>query len=152
MKLNRLTKARRMLGLAAAGRHYSILFTDEKIFTTGRYHNHQNDRQLLPIGLAASTKAKTVNRRKFPASVMVWGEICATGKTPLVFVDKGVKISSKVYQEKILRVVLHPWAQKRFKNMLWVLQQDWAPAHSSKLSIALCNELFSIVWGQTIWP
>jgi inhibitor of nuclear factor kappa-B kinase subunit alpha len=71
MKLNRLKKARRMLRLIAAGRHHSILFTDEKIFTIENYHNHQNDRQLLPIGSAASPKAKKVNRINFPASVMV---------------------------------------------------------------------------------
>ena len=152
LKLNRLKKARRMLRLIAAGWHHSILFTDEKIFITENYHNHQNDRQLLPIGSAASPKAKKVNRIKFPASVMVWGGICATGKNPLVIAEKGVKINAKVYQEKILRDVLHPLAQKHFENRAWILQQDWAPAHSAKSSIALCNELFSTVWNQTIWP
>ena len=73
-------------------------------------------------------------------------------KTPLAFVGKGVKINSKVYQEKILRDVVYPWAQKHFKNMPWELQKDWALAYASKSSIALCNELFSIVWNQTIWP
>ena len=53
---------------------------------------------------------------------MVWGGICATGKTLLVFIEKGVKVSSKVYQEKILRDVLHPWAQQQFENKSWILQ------------------------------
>jgi inhibitor of nuclear factor kappa-B kinase subunit alpha len=152
MKTNRLKKSRKMQRLAAAGRHHSILFTDEKIFTIERHHNHQNDRQLLPVGSSTSPKSKIVSRSHFPASVMVWGGICATGKTPLVFIEKGVKVSSKVYQEKILRDVLYPWAQQHFENKPWILQQDWAPAHSAKSTITLCKELFSTIWDKTIWP
>lgn len=47
MKQKRLEKARKMKRLVAAGRHRSIVFTDEKIFTVERHHNAQNDRQLL---------------------------------------------------------------------------------------------------------
>ena len=50
MKAKRLEKARKMLKLVANGRHRSVVFTDEKIFTIQQAHNHQNDRQLLPKG------------------------------------------------------------------------------------------------------
>ena len=50
MKLKRLQKARKMLRLVGGGRHQSIVFTDEKIFTVERHQNHQNDRQLLRNG------------------------------------------------------------------------------------------------------
>ena len=55
---------------------------------------------------------------------MVWAGICATGKTPLVFFEKGVKISAKVYQDQILRGILEPWARQYFGNQEWTLQQD----------------------------
>ena len=85
MKVERLKRARKMRRLAAAGRHHSILFTDEKIFTVEQYHNSQNNRQLLPKG---SLNPPTVSRSYFPTSIMVWAGICATGKTPLVFLEK----------------------------------------------------------------
>ena len=42
---------------------------------------------------------------------MVWAGICAAGKTPLVFIDRNVKINTDVYQQVILRGSLQPWAQ-----------------------------------------
>jgi hypothetical protein len=36
---------------------------------------------------------------------MVWGGICASGKTPLVIVNEGVKINKEYYQSKILEAV-----------------------------------------------
>ncbi|EPB69964.1 hypothetical protein ANCCEY_10958 [Ancylostoma ceylanicum] len=41
---------------------------------------------------------------------MVWGGITSDGKTPLVFVDAGVKINSDTYLKSILRDVLKPWS------------------------------------------
>jgi hypothetical protein len=40
--------------------------------------------------------------------MMVWAGICVMGKTPLVFVEKGVNINAAVYQDRILRAVLDP--------------------------------------------
>jgi transposase len=50
MMAKRLEKGRRMLKLIAKDCHKSVVFTDEKIFTVERYHNRQNDRQLLMKG------------------------------------------------------------------------------------------------------
>jgi hypothetical protein len=83
---------------------------------------------------------------------MVWAGITATGKTPLVFVERGVKINAQVYQERILRDVLHPWARHHFKDRPWTLQQDWAPAYSARSTMALCKELFPAVWDKDVWP
>ena len=83
---------------------------------------------------------------------MVWAGITATGKTPLVFVDRNVKINAAVYQQLILRDTLDPWAKKHFKNRPWTLQQDWAPAHSAKTTISLCKSLFPDVWDRDVWP
>lgn len=152
MKQNRLTKSRRLRRLAAAGRHKTVLFTDEKVFTIEQAHNHQNDRQLLPKGSLKGPNVKFVTRQHFPTSVMVWAGICATGKTPMIFVEKGVKINAKIYQESILRAVVDPWAQQHFGGEHWTFQQDWAPAHKANATRQLCKRLFPSIWDVDDWP
>jgi hypothetical protein len=83
---------------------------------------------------------------------MVWAGITATGKTPLVFVDRNVKINAAVYQQLILRDTQDPWAKKHFKNRPWTFQQDWAPAHSAKTTISLCKTLFPDDWDRDVLP
>jgi len=61
-KTKRLQKARKMLRLGGHGR---VLFTDEKIFTVERFHNHQNDRQLLPKGSGMSLLSSSLNINAF---------------------------------------------------------------------------------------
>ncbi|GFW32533.1 DDE_3 domain-containing protein [Trichonephila clavipes] len=60
--------------------------------------------------------------RKYPKSIIVWDGISASGKTPLVFVEEGVKINQKVYQRYILEAVVLPWAQKHFGKTNWTFQ------------------------------
>lgn len=151
-KANRLKKARIMRRLAAAGRHRLVLFTDEKNFNIEQAHNHQNDRQILPKGSLKNSNAKLITRSHFPASVMVWAGVCGTGETPLVFVEKGVKVNAKVYQDTILKAVVDPWAKEHFKNQHWTFQQDWAPAHMAKSSRDLCRALFPAIWDTDVWP
>ena len=149
MKQQRLGKSRVMKRRVAAGRLNQVLFTDEKIFTVQRIHNSQNQRELLR---KKSLAQKIIQRSLFPRSVMVWAGICATGKTPLVFIDRNVKINAHVYQNDILRTVLHPWAQQHFGENNFMLQQDWAPAHGAKTTLTLCETLFPGFWGKDVWP
>lgn len=49
----------------------------------------------------------------FPKEVMVWGEISADGRTPLISIDKNVKIYAYVYQKyqsEVLKKAGVPWA------------------------------------------
>ncbi|GFY24847.1 uncharacterized protein TNCV_2690381 [Trichonephila clavipes] len=70
-------------------------------------HNIQND----GIGsVDAPSSSAIVELRQYPMSVLVWV------KTPLGFVEEGVKINQKVYQRDILKIVVLPWAQKRLGN------------------------------------
>ncbi|CAK9821600.1 Transposable element Tc3 transposase [Anthophora retusa] len=142
MKEKRKERARRMIRLISGARLQKVLFTDEKIFTIESLHNRQNRRQLLKKG----------QQSDFPGSVMVWAGICATGKTPLVFIERNVKINATSYQQRILREVLQPWALKHFGEEGFTLQQDWAPAHSAQTTIATCEELFPGFWGKDVWP
>ncbi|XP_023221997.1 uncharacterized protein LOC111623599 [Centruroides sculpturatus] len=106
MKAKRLEKARRMCRLIGDGRLNKVLFTDEKIFTLEPLQNCQNHQQLLKKGQQKTATAKTIGRSHFPASIMV----CATGKTPLVFIERNVKINATIYQKRVLCDVLEPWA------------------------------------------
>lgn len=152
MKARRLEKSRRMLRLLGGARLSKVLFTDEKIFTIEPLHNRQNRRQLLKKGQQKTTAAKTIGRSHFPASVMVWAGICATGKTPLVFIERNVKINAASYQQQLLRDVLDPWAAQHFGPAGFTLQQDWAPAHSANSKMVVCEELFPGIWGKNVWP
>lgn len=152
MKEKRLHKSRRILRLVRGARLLKVLFTDEKIFTIEPHHNRQNHRQLLRKGQQKIPGAKIIGCSHFPASVMVWAGICASGKTPLVFIDRNVKINAACYQQKVLRDVLEPWSAQHFGAGGFTLQQDWAPSHSAKSTIAVCRELFPGFWDKDVWP
>ncbi|XP_054708397.1 uncharacterized protein LOC129218207 [Uloborus diversus] len=151
MKQKRLIKARRMFRLTAGARLSKVLFTDEKIFIIESTHNGQNHRQLLKQGQKKIAAAKIIGHSHFPASVMVWAAICATGKKPLVFIDRNVKINAASYQQRVLCDVLRPWATEHFGQDGFKLQQDWAPAHSARSTIAICEDLFPGFWGKDVW-
>ena len=60
------------------------------------------------------------------------GGICASGKTPLVFVEQRVKIDKDVYRCDIFEAVVLPWTQQHFGDAEWTFQQDSAMAHRAK--------------------
>ena len=62
---------------------------------------------------------------------MVWAGISAVGRTPLVFVPKGVKINSKTYQELILGPVAKYLSHTVFSRKPFLFQQDGTSAHTS---------------------
>jgi len=98
MKAKQQKKSCRMLCLLAGARMSKVFFTDEKIiFTIEPLHNRQNCRQLLKKGQQKSAAAKTISRVQFSSSVIVWAGICATGKTPLIFIDRNFKINAASY-------------------------------------------------------
>ena len=114
----------------AGGKGWEIfLFTDEKLFTVEQAHNRQNDRIWSSDAPGPSS---VVEHRQKSKSVMVMGGVCATGKTPLVFVEKGVMINKDVYVRDILEAVVLPWTQQNVINQEWTFQQDSAPAHRAK--------------------
>ena len=62
---------------------------------------------------------------------MVWAAVTPTGCSPLVFIEKGVKINQQIYREKILNDALLPWVSKKFGRNHWTFQQDSAPPHKA---------------------
>ncbi|PIC39650.1 hypothetical protein B9Z55_011270 [Caenorhabditis nigoni] len=151
-KASRLEKSKKLLAHFDLRRLSDVIWTDEKIFTIEPLPNRQNQRQLLPKGDNKSPKRRLASNRLFPKSVMVWGGITATGKTPLVFIDRNVKINSEVYQKTVLMDNLLPWATQHFAGRPFILQQDWAPSHGSKSTIAVLDAHFPGYLGKDLWP
>jgi inhibitor of nuclear factor kappa-B kinase subunit alpha len=151
-KRNRLQRCRALKKRFANGRHSNIVFSDEKLFTIEQSFNRQNDR-ILATGLSEMVEnARHVTRTQKPASVMIWAGITAEGRTPLCFIDQGVKVDSKVYLEHVLQGVLQPWATNHFDETPWCFQQDSAPAHKAKIVQAFCKDNFPEFISIEEWP
>ena len=104
--VNKKRRAEKYKGLRKRfknGRHLDILFTDEKLSTVECSFIRQNDRVLGSNSKGISREARVVKRTQKPASVIVWGGITATGQTPLVFNEQGVKINLVDCKKQILR-------------------------------------------------
>nr|XP_041632354.1 uncharacterized protein LOC121502717 [Drosophila kikkawai] len=145
----RLQRCRQLKRRAAGQKWERIPFTDEKIFTIEQAHNHQNDGS-WPAE-APGTSA-IIERRHCEQSLMVWGGICANGKTPLIFIDQAVKSNQEVYRRDILETVVLPWAQQHFGDTEWTFQQDSAPAHRAKLTQVWCKANFPDFIISSEWP
>uniref|UniRef100_A0A8R1IIX2 Reverse transcriptase domain-containing protein n=1 Tax=Caenorhabditis japonica TaxID=281687 RepID=A0A8R1IIX2_CAEJA len=141
-KAMRLEKCRKLLQHFQVRRVSDVIWTDEKIFTIEPLPNRQNQRQLLSKDDSMSPKRRLAHNRLFPKSVMVWAGITATGKTPLVFIERNVKINSEVYQKIVLMDNLLPWVTQHFAGGPFILQQDWAPSHGSRSTLAVLEAHF----------
>uniref|UniRef100_A0A914VAL1 Transposase n=1 Tax=Plectus sambesii TaxID=2011161 RepID=A0A914VAL1_9BILA len=105
MMATRLQRCKRLKHRFAAGRHRSIVFSDEKLFTIEQSVNRQNDRIW---SREAPQHERIIGRSQKSKSVMVWAGVTHNGKTPLVFIEEGVKVNQHVYLEKILEKALFP--------------------------------------------
>lgn len=133
-KKARLEKAKELLRLAESGELPNLVFSDEKPFVVSQYVNKQNDRVYLPKRSAENLNRRLATRTQAPAMVMVWAAVTADGRSPLVFIDRGVKINAEYYRENILEGALKPWARKHFGRRPWTFQQDSAPSHSARVN------------------
>ncbi|EFO93488.1 hypothetical protein CRE_29174 [Caenorhabditis remanei] len=148
----RLERSKKLLQRTRNGEHLVTVFSDEKLFTLQAEFNPQNHRVLAETSEEAFANGRTIHQASHPASVMVFGAVCADGKSPLLFVDQGVKINKEVYISQILEKTLLPWAQKHFNGRRWVFQQDGAPAHTAKLSQQWCETHLPAFIPKDEWP
>jgi len=151
-KAKRLERCKTLLRFLKSGRHLVTVWSDEKLFGVDAVWNRQNDRVIAPNIQAANERGRIVHKSNFCKSVMVWGGITANGKTPLIFIDEGVKINAEIYKKKVLEDVLVPWAGRHFGNRRWVLQQDGAPAHTANSVQTWCQRNLSAFIPKQMWP
>ncbi|KIH55190.1 hypothetical protein ANCDUO_14657, partial [Ancylostoma duodenale] len=112
----------------------------------------QNDRILSRTPSEAIRKGKIIRRAEHPKWVMVWGAITSDGKTPLVFVESGVKINKDLYLKTILEDVLKPWPISHFGEKKWCFQQDSASAHKAKTIQRWCQKELPDFIAYKGWP
>ncbi|CAD6199278.1 unnamed protein product [Caenorhabditis auriculariae] len=151
-KTLRMKKARKLLAGTKDDSHLTTLFTDEKIFTVEPNKNGQNHRIIATDYQSACEKGKILNKTSHPASVMVFAGITADGKTPLIFVDPGVKVNQVYYRETILKLGVLPWANSHYGNRPWTFQQDGAPAHRAKGTQEWYRANFPEFISAADWP
>lgn len=130
----RLERAKELLRLHESGQLPNLVFSDEKPFQIEQFVNKQNDRVYLPKRSAENLHLRLATRTQAPPMVMVWAAVTADGRSPLVFIDRGVKINAEYYRENVLKAVLKPWADKHFGRRPWTFQQDSAPSHSARVN------------------
>ena len=104
-----------LLRLAEIGELPNLVFFDEKPFVIQQFVNKKNDRVYLPKRSAENVHLRLATRTQAPAMVTVWAAITADGRSPLVFIDWGVKINAEYYRENFLK----PWARKHFSLRPW---------------------------------
>lgn len=131
-----------------------IVYTDESLVELNPSVNRQNMR----IRTANKENVPVYQKPKHGVSVMVAGGICGMGKTPLIVMEKGVRINAAYYQQHILPVFLAFMEDKTVfpSPHKIIFMQDGAPAHSAKTTMSLLNNLigttFAAVWGKGVWP
>jgi len=151
-KTKRLDRAKVLLKKLFDGTQPQVLWTDEKLFTVQAIHNAQNDRKWLKNKNSIPVEQRTSFRRQKPASVMVWAGVTSTGlKTPLIFIDEGVKINQHVYLNMLKDKVV-PWVENVVGNDGITLQQDGATSHTARMVQDWCKDNFRAFWPKDLWP
>lgn len=130
----RLERAKELLHLAESGEIPNIVFSDEKNFPIEQFVNSQNDRVYLTERTYENLSHRLATRKQHPPQVMVWAAVTADGRSPIVFIEPGVKVDATYYREMVLEAALKPWAQKHFGRRPWTFQQDSAPSHKARVN------------------
>lgn len=150
----RLIRAKKLLHKLPASAVDFIFFTDEKIFTVAPPVNTQNDRVYVPKNVkkrdvAAERLLRT--RPTFSKSLMVSVAVSKMGCSGLVFVDPGAKINGIYYRNELLSKQLLP-SIRRIAGDTFIFQQDSAPAHRARDTIAFLARETPQFIGPDLWP
>lgn len=150
-KLKRLDRGKKMLEEIHSAADNVFIWSDEKMFTVQAVTNIQNDRVYAADARDLPEGSRAHYCRQKPAGVMVWAAVASNGtKSPLIFIEEGVKVNSQVYI-KMLKDKVLPWVTGAFGNC-YIFTQDGAPAHTSNVTQAWCRQHFSGFWDKNMWP
>jgi len=134
--------------------HQLLFFTDEKIFSLAPPVNVQNDRVYVPSmtkkrDVAADQLLRT--RPTFSQSIIVSVAVSKLGCSGLMFVKPGTKVNGTYYRNELLSKQLLPTIRHIARDT-FVFQQDSAPSHRVRDTIAiLVNETSQFI-GPDLWP
>lgn len=152
-KQARFQRSRELLRQYPANIVNFIWFTDEKLFTVSTPSNTQNDR----VYVSADVRKRDIpaerllrTRPTFCKSLMVSVGVSALGRTEIHFVEPGVKINGQYYRDVLLLQCLLPNIRKL--TDYFIFQQDSAPAHRARDTIALLRSEAPDFIGPTLWP
>jgi hypothetical protein len=151
----RLNRSRQLLRKYPSHAVDFIFFTDEKMFTVAPPVNLQNDRVYAPVlskkrDVAANRLLRT--RSTFSKSVMVSVAVSKLGCSELIFVEPGTKVNGLLYyREFLLSDQLLP-AIRRIAGDVYTFQQDSAPAHRARETIALLQRETPDFISPELWP
>ena len=151
-KKNRLVRCKNLKCRFANDEYQVVLFSDEKFFTIEQVMNKQNNRIWSSDPFCIPKSTRNITRKQGAPGVMVWAGVTADGKTPLVFINQGVKINAEVYMNQVLESVVKPWAQEHFSGRNWIFQQDSAPSHKAKKVQQWCRDEFPEIISSDEWP
>lgn len=151
-KRKRLDRCKELLRRFTDDSAKSIVFSDEKIFTTEEQFNVQNDRIYAASFHDIPEQMLAVQRFQAPSSIMVWAAVSTRGKFPLIFIKPGLKVDKDYYRREILEKLLEPHGRRIFKNQPWTFQEDSAPSHSAKVNQAWCGTHLPDFIRSSEWP
>ena len=105
-----------------------MLWTDERLFTDQAIDRmYAMNKKDIPLNERIAFKCQK------PASILVWAGVTSTGeKTPLIFIEEGLKINQQVHLSMV-KAQLVPWINATFKESGITLQQDRTISHTANL-------------------
>jgi inhibitor of nuclear factor kappa-B kinase subunit alpha len=151
--LMRVEKSKKLQRLVGPRNLAKVLFTDEKIFTLDESGNHPQVKFYTKQGHSNTrTPVPSQNKSSHSPGVMVRGGVSKLGRSPLVFVEPGVKVNAAYYQESILSK-LKDWCDASDGGTSRIiLQQDWAPAHRAKTTKQWLRTNTIDFWDESVYP
>lgn len=151
-KKKRFVRCQHLLDRYAPQDLEKIVFSDEKLFLIEEKANSQNIRIYSASIEDIPEEMRTVERFQKENKTMVWCGISKKGKFPMTFVEKGVKINAKYYQERILEPIVKVEGKRIYKNSNWTFQQDSAPAHKAITTQQWCTSNLPDFISTSQWP
>ena len=153
-KITRLVRAKQLLKKYPEQAVGFIWFTDEKLFTVAAPVNMQNDRLYASAGtLKRQVPSERLLRTRstYSKSVMVSVGVSSLGCTQLIFIEPGVKIDGAYYRDVLLSQHLLP-SIREMSGDCFTFQQDSAPAHRARETVALLTRETPDFIPPTLWP
>lgn len=149
----RVTISKRILRKFTEDKLSKTFFTDEKRFTVEPPRNSQNDRVYADVPHKNDIQDERLyaTRSHFSASVMVSVGVSKLGKTPVFFIEQGVKINAEYYCTSLLHEML-PEMRMLAKGGYFLFQQDGATSHTAKSTIEYLKRNVPELLEPTDWP